>query len=179
MQCARYQTYGPKEILVVSSGEPVADLIPPAVRHLHLPGNPPIGAMRNIGAQEAQGEAFAHFDDDDYSAPGRLADQIQRLIVSGKQLTGYRSMRFTDGTEWWLYEGTPGYAIGTSLVYWRRFWQENKFPPIISGEDGHLFARAMAAGGVASADAGDLMFATIHSGNTSPRNLTTKQWRKL
>ncbi len=179
LRCAQRQTYSPKEILVISDGEPIADLLPPGVRHLHLPGHPTIGRKRNVGCEAARGDLVAHFDDDDYSAPGRLVDQVQRLQAAGVSVTGYRTMRFTDGRSWWLYHGPTDYAIGTSLLYRRDWWRENRFPEEQIGEDNHLVSRARAQRQIVVADAGSLMFATIHNGNTSPRDLRRKQWQPL
>ena len=143
----------------------------PRVRLIHLAGWPESGAKRNYGCECAAGEIIAHWDDDDYSAPGRLADQIERLLESGKAVTGFHSMRFTDGVRWWKYEGTRNYALGTSLCYRRAWWNAHRFPFVQVGEDNQFVAMAHSAGELVTADAGDLMFATNHSGNTSPRKL--------
>lgn len=179
LRCARYQTYRPTEILVVADGENVADLIPPTVRYLHLPGTRTIGAKRNSGVESARGELIAHWDDDDFSAPGRLADQVQRLKESGKAVTGYRSMRFTDGERWWLYSGASDYALGTSLCYRRTWWERYRFPESQVGEDNEFIAPARAQRQIVTADAGEFMWATIHRENTSPRVMKGKQWTEL
>ncbi len=179
LRCAQYQTYRQTEILVVADGESVADLLPPGMRYLELPGRPTIGAKRNAGAESARGELIAHFDDDDFSGPGRLADQIRRLQESRKAVTGYRSMRFTDGHRWWLYNGAPDFILGTSMLYSRAWWQSNRFPNDQIGEDEKFWRRARAQEQISTADAGELMWATIHSNNTSPRQLGTKQWQLL
>ena len=164
----------------MASGENVADLLVPDERYMHLPGQPPIGAMRNAGAEAARGDIVAHFDDDDYSAPGRIADQVARLLESpGCLVTGYRAMRFTDGSGWWQYRGPQKYALGTSLVYRRSWWLDHRFPELMVGEDNGFVAQAAARGGLVSTDAGDMMWATIHHGNTSPRQMKGSAWRKL
>jgi hypothetical protein len=87
-------------------------------------------AQSEITDASALRELIAHRDDDDYSAPGRLADQVQRLTESGKAVTGFRSMRFTDAVRWWKYEGTRNYALGTSLWYQRDWWSTHRFSGI-------------------------------------------------
>lgn len=145
-----------------------------------MPGRRTIGAARNWLCERARGEIIAHFDDDDFSAPGRLADQVQRLRDSGKDVTGYFSMRFTDGQKWWEYRGSPDYALGTSLVYRRAWWARNRFDPRLQvGEDNAFVARARAQAQIISVEAGELMYATNHAGNTSPRNLKGKSWREI
>jgi hypothetical protein len=93
------------------------------------------------------------------------------LEETGKSVTGYHSIRFTDGEHWWQYSGTPNYSVGTSLLYRREWWKRNRFRSVQIGEDNQFVAVASAAGELATADAGDLMHATIHRGNTSPRKM--------
>jgi len=164
---------------VIADGENVSDLIPPGVRYLHLEGSPTIGQKRNVGSEAARGELVASYDDDDFSAPGRLADQIHRMRAASVAVTGYRSMRFTDGRSWWLYRGAADYALGTSLVYRRDWWACNPFPEMQVGEDNGFVGRAREQGQIIAADACDLMWATIHDGNTSPRQLTGGNWSQL
>lgn len=52
----------------------------------------------------------------------------------------------------------------------------NRFQSVQLGEDNDFGSRARAAGQVISVDAGDLMYATIHAGNTSTRELDSKNW---
>jgi len=168
------QTFKRRELMILADGQDVSHLVPaddPRVRLIHLDGRPEIGAKRNYGCGRASGGIIAHWDDDDYSAPGRLADQVEHLVGSRKAVTGFHSMRFTDGVRWWKYEGTHNYALGTSLCYRRAWWNANRFPVVQVGEDNQFVATAHSAGELVTADAGDLMYATNHSGNTSPRKL--------
>ena len=174
IRCFQQQTYPKRELLILADGQDVGHLVPEhdqQIRLIHLAGSPEIGAKRNYGCERAAGEIIAHFDDDDHSAPGRLADQVERLLETGKAVTGFHSMRFTDGIRWWKYEGTRNYALGTSLCYWRAWWKDHPFPTLQIGEDNAMVAAAHAAGQLVTADAGDLMYATNHAGNTSPRKL--------
>lgn len=174
------QTYGPRELLVVADGEEVRDLIPAdsRIRLIHLESSIEIGGKRNFGCEHAAGTIIAHWDDDDFSSPARLADQTGRLETSGKQVTGYHSMRFTDGAAWWQYSGTVDYSLGTSLCYRRSWWENHRFPALQVGEDNAFVRDAWLAGELATADAGELMYATIHAGNTSPRNFTDN-WKRI
>jgi hypothetical protein len=112
---------------------------------------------------------ICHWDDDDWSEPQRLADQVTRLVSSHVAVTGYHSMRFTDGVKWWQYSGTPNYALGTSLCYRRSWWESHPFELRNVGEDNQFVSVAAAAGQLKSVSAAAMMHATIHSGNTSPR----------
>ncbi len=100
------------------------------------------------------------------------------MLATGLAVTGYRSMRFTDGEKWWLYQG-PTSALGTSLCYRRDWWQANPFDTIRVGEDGNFVNRALSAKQLSTAAAGDLMFATNHAGNTSPRQIQGNCWKVL
>jgi len=165
---------------VVSSGESIIDLLVENERNLHLPGKPSIGAARNAGCEAARGEIIAHFDDDDWSSPGRVLEQIGRILANpGCEVTGYREMRFTDGAGWWLYRGPPKYALGTSLVYRREWWRGHQFPEVMVGEDAGFSAQAGGRQALVSVEAGEMMWATIHPGNTSPRQMVGSSWRKL
>lgn len=176
------QTYANRELLILADGEDVRDLVPAddSIRLLHLEGRAEIGLKRNLGCERARGEIIAVWDDDDYSAPGRLVDQVERLHNSRRAVTGYRRMRFTDGAKWWQYSGVPDFVLGTSLCFRRDYWQAHPFPAKQVGEDYDFVRGAVAAGELAVAEAaGDLMYATIHPGNTSPRALTGAQWSAL
>lgn len=208
IQCFLNQTYPHRELLIVSDGEDVKDLVSRSledayasplnsdisvthlscvrahsisIRLIHTSHCPEIGAKRNFGCEQAAGEIVCHWDDDDWSGPGRIADQVERLLSTGKSVTGYHSIRFTDGVRSWMYRGVPRglYAVGTSLCYRRDWWMENRFQAIPKGEDNQFCDRARERGVIVSVDAGDLMYATVHSENTSPRELVGDNWRLI
>lgn len=167
-------------MMILADGQDVADLVPDdsRIRLLHLEGSPEIGAKRNFGCLRAAGVIVVHWDDDDWSEPGRLCDQIGRLTETGRAVTGYHSMRFTDGASWWQYEGAPNYALGTSLCYRLDWWRTHRFPTLQVGEDNAFVADAFSGGQLATVDASGHMWATIHSGNTSKRSMGSN-WKRL
>jgi O-antigen biosynthesis protein len=169
-----------RELLIISDGEDVRDLLPndPSIRLVHVAERRTIGEKRNVGCGFATGEVICHWDDDDWSEPKRLEDQITRLVVTNAAVTGYHSMRFTDGSKWWKYEGQKVYALGTSLCYRKAWWERHQFPAKNVGEDNAFVSLASAENQLVSADAGAMMWASIHVGNTSPRMLG-KNWRVL
>lgn len=173
IQCFVSQGYTHKELLIVADGEDVRDLIPddPRVR-LHVCADQlTVGVKRNIGCQLASGEVIAIWDDDDFSSPDRLEDQVRRLQNTGKSVTGYRTMKFTDGAKWWIYEGTPGFALATSMCFLKSWWTTHPFGNQQIGQDERFGSDALAASQMDSTEREDMMYATIHPGNTSPRNL--------
>lgn len=178
--CFQSQTYPRIELLILADGDDVLDLIPDddRIRLIHLAERRNIGEKRNFGCGYALGDVICHWDDDDHSAPGRLARQIEMLNETGLKVAGFSSMRFTDGQTWWKYKGNKNYALGTSLCYRREWWQSNPFKPTAVGEDNQMVWAAQAAKQIVSEDAGDLMFASTHPGNTSPR-MIGDNWEKL
>ena len=145
-----------------------------------------IGALRNQANQYAAlAEVFVHFDDDDYSHPNRIAEQVALLQASGADCVGYNEMLFwrerdvqlsTWPGEAWLYTGTRGGvpALGTSLCYWRKTWERHHFANETQGVEDH-WLREKNVVGVSSlqhpreimCDEDPRMIARIHGGNTS------------
>lgn len=166
-------------MLILADGEDVRDLVPEDIRLIHLAERPfSIGEKRNFGVSQSTGQVICHWDDDDWSSPDRLQKQIDGLLSSGRQVAGFHSMRFTDGQKWWAYKGVGTYSLGTSLCYWRSWWEKYPFPAKNIGEDNEFVQTAARAGQLYSEDAGDLMHATIWPGNTSPRNFGSN-WKEL
>jgi len=184
VECFLSQTWAEKELVIVDDADAPSFPAQPdfvGVSYHRLNGRLPIGAKRNICCSRAAGAIIAHFDDDDWSASGRLSDQIERLVNSGATVTGYHSMRFTDGARWWQYSGQEDYALGTSLVYRREYWESSPFPTECQvGEDVHFIFPARAARQIVSVDADEMMFARNHAGNTDSRDMKNlKQWREV
>ncbi len=200
--CFEAQTYRNLELLIIADGEDrVDDLIPkgddrimiswfypvfmdPLPGPLQDPeGTGPfylnIGQKRNVACDRARGDIIAHWDDDDYYAPGRIEDQVNRLKISGKYVTGYSTMKFTDGADWWEWAGDTQYGIGSSLMYFKEYWKAHPFPNNHTGEDLAFNLEAMASRSIISVDCRDMMYVNNHDGNTVPREMTGRQWKKL
>ena len=190
IQCFQSQTVLNKRLLIVADGEEVWDLVPrdPRILVVTLPDDRrprTIGDKRNFACSLARTEVIAHWDDDDWSAPTRLEDQIERLEDTNTQVTGYRTMLFHNGEKWWRYEGIPIFALGTSLCYKRSWWEGHPFPSMQVSEDGTFVAMAglqygkpveitgdLRVSGNLSCCAGDgMQVASVHGSNTSPRSL--------
>jgi hypothetical protein len=165
------QSYAARELLIVVDQDGYVPDVPadPRIQVLYSPRGITLGAKRNFACQHSAG-LIAHFDDDDFSAPGRLEDQVTRLIESGKALTGYARMKFTDGKQWWRYEDET-WPLGTSLLYRRDWWERHPFPPVAVASDTPFIKMARAARQVAVAECGDMMVARIHPDSTNKRRL--------
>jgi glycosyltransferase involved in cell wall biosynthesis len=88
-----HQDWPEKELIVVADGEDVTDLFVgvPNVTYLFRDEHESLGRKKNLGNEFASGEIIAHWDDDDWSGPGRLTDQVNRILESGK--SGHRLQR--------------------------------------------------------------------------------------
>jgi glycosyltransferase involved in cell wall biosynthesis len=170
------QTYANKELIVLDNGESIEDLLPKQdnIRYVRLPGTQTTGQLRNICCTLAKGEYIAHWDDDDWSHPERLAEQVAAL-GDGHQVTGYNRMYFHGGDQVVLYVGAARYAVGTSLLYRRSYWDLNRFPPQKIGEDTAFVNRA--ANVLRVLDGTRRMVAATHPTNTSPRNMKGANWK--
>ena len=164
----RAQTYERKTLLVWNTGE--SDEIecgcgPTGFHVVDANLGQSIGMLRNSAIGFPTGydkpDIIAHFDDDDYSHPDRIAEQVALLQSSGADAVGYREMLFwretsveqprptypsgehkgervwRDHDEAWLYShnqpNKPNHVLGTSLCYWRKTWERKPFPDAPKG----------------------------------------------
>lgn len=188
-ECFNRQTYRRRELLIVADSildtegvdlnrAEVVSIMPPRwfvpLRKLN------IGQKRNLGCESAVGsDLIAIWDDDDFSAPGRLAAQVLELDITRKAVTGYSAMKFTDGSNWWRFRIGEGFAIGSSLMFRRDWWETHRFDELQVGEDAGFCERAFEANQLATVPDLNQMYATIHSGNTSPRKPEGPGWSTL
>jgi len=138
-----------------------------------------VGQKRNSGCDTAYGPLIAVWDDDDYSSPGRLSQQVAELQATSKAVTGYREMKFTDGSSWWQFRYPRGLVLGTSLMFTKEYWRKHPFLEVNIGGDENFAADAAAANQLAEVPDLNLMYATIHAGNTSKRKMTDPGWVSL
>ena len=157
-------------------------------------------------------DIIAHLDVDDWSHPRRIEEQVALLESSGKDCVGFNEMLFWKapgaaptspkpedyegevadfvahgysdrGSVWRYHLPLPGYALGTSLCYWRRAWARHPFPDKSNGEDWGFLkgvscesASALIERVYGKVPAGDVllsceprMIATLHGSNTATR----------
>jgi len=182
LQCYLSQDWPDKELVVIDDGaETVRDLVkhwvPDAV-YIYLAEKQMIGTKRNLACEAARGEVVCHFDDDDWSAAGRVRDQATRLLESRKQMTGYHSITYWDGIKAYRYvSAVPQYAVGTTMCYQKSFWDAHRFPEKNYAEDNTLVYKARDERQLITVDAGQMMVVRSHASCTSsPEKLRQNRW---
>ena len=188
VDCFLKQTYPFRELLIMADSLDDAECVlgPDGMVPAGMPievyetaQKQTIGAERNMGCESAQGDLIAIWDDDDYSAPGRLVSQVEELRITSKAVTGYRAMKFTDGSAWWQFSYPRGLVLGTSLLFTRDWWLKHRFSEVQVGEEGVFCEQAAAANQLVEVPDLGMMFATIHEGNTSKRKTGGPGWVSL
>jgi hypothetical protein len=215
VECFRSQTYTPRFMLQLDTGAFTRDSHFSDPRNLS-PDRDPFGCITVEGRPELKRQAIGelrnksnalalhhfpdasiliHWDDDDYSHPNRIAEQVSLLQSSGADAVGYQEILFWREPidcelivneqispmkapgQAWLYRGeNANYPPGTSLCYWRKTWERKPFPATSFGED-LQFCTGLKVCGVSANPIDDYppmhhneqprMIARIHAGNTS------------
>lgn len=166
----------------------------PSARHMT------VGGLRNLSATWApESSILIHWDDDDYSHPNRIAEQVAHLQSSGADAVGYNELLFWRTRvmiddrampdaygEAWLYKTASIFPPpGTSLCYWRKTWERKPFPDLPKGKGGtgedHAWCKGLKVATTSSVIMDTLsakdfltqprMIASIHGGNTMPYDL--------
>lgn len=176
VECFLSQTYANKELVILDDFDQPSFLNGvdhPLIRYYQTENiiyNIP--TKRNRVNALVNGEIIWHLDSDDYSAPTRMAQQVERLEMTGKALTGYGCLLFVEEcTGKVLQYRQQDYACGSSLCYRKEFWQQHPFienKP--TGSDNFLVRAAREAGELDSIEGGTYLIARIHDGNTSRKD---------
>jgi glycosyltransferase involved in cell wall biosynthesis len=185
IDCFLRQDYPDRELIVVDDGrDPVGDLVPAdgRIRYVRLERRLSVGAKRNLACQQARGELIAHWDDDDWHAPGRLSYQVRALQEAKAEICGLRQMLFYDPAKGraWLYsypEGARLWLAGGSMLYSRDFWKRSPFPNLQVGEDARFLWSHSPQRALVLPDY-SFYVAMIHPGNTSPKRTQDSYWRE-
>lgn len=175
IDCFLRQTYEPRELVILDDGEePIEDLIPKdgRIRYVFENRRRITGDKRNRVNELALGEIICHWDDDDWSAPDRIAFQVDLLQRTGKRVTGFRNLLFWDLTENCakrFRSAIAEYVCGTTLCYRKDLWNAHRFRAEHMGSDND-FINPIGSGIASSTDA-SRMVARIHDcHHTSQKN---------
>ena len=156
IDCFRTQTYGTAALVIYDTGkEPLKlDAGGFLLHHVHEEVDGlPVGALRNNANRIVGADVIVHWDDDDWSHPNRIAEQVALLKETGADCVGYNDMLFwrtrcltLEGavsemhsieSDAWLYKHhRANYALGTSLCYWRSTWEAKQFKDHLGAKSG-------------------------------------------
>jgi glycosyltransferase involved in cell wall biosynthesis len=170
VDCFLKQDYPEKELIILDdSTEPDTLELSSAwpVSHVFV-DRKTTGMKRNLCCELAKGDIICHFDTDDWSAPDRISDQVNRLKQSGKPITGYSTMLFWDtltGQAKRYVAHSSGYVLGTSFCYLREFWKKRPFKDEQKSTDNGFIDRRLQQ--VAASQDSRFMVARIHANHTS------------
>jgi len=168
--CFLQQTYQPCELVLVHQADDahtldyLATLDVPSIRTVEVPASPRlnVGALRNISLQAAHGHYVAVWDDDDWHAPTRLAEQISAISSTGMQ--GCILARLT------LYDETTRSAFLSA----RRLWENclvaertavPNYPDLPRGSDTPVIGNMAMASKLVTIDRPDLYTYIYHGKN--------------
>ena len=128
--CFLQQQASNTELLILSDGTDVKDLVPDddRIRLIHLEGHPGIGDKRNFGCERSAGNSSRTGMTTTTRRRAGWPTSSRDWKRSGKSVTGYHSIRFTDGERWWKYGARPTIRVGTSLVYRARMVEAESLP---------------------------------------------------
>lgn len=180
------QGYPNKELIIVDDGEEkIGDLVPedPDVLYIPVDKRSPIGTKRNIACEYAGGQLIAHWDDDDWYAPWRLAYQVEHLLRTGANVCGLAYAYFFDphAQHAWQYS-VPNpdipWVYGATLCYTRAFWQAQPFAPLQTGEDTQFVWRSPLHKILPLPDT-SFYLGRIHHNNTSQKRTQDPSWKSI
>ncbi len=183
LQAVRYfcaQDYANKELVVVEDGTAsLAGRLPndPRIRYVNTGmASRSIGAMRNEACRLARGEIVAHWDDDDWYGPERLARQVAAIQVGEADITALRDGLMLDLATWRFWRCGPDLhrrlfvrdVHGGTLVYRRRVWEEKaRFPNCSLAEDAVFLEQAVRRGARLRAVEAEGIFVYVRHGTNA------------
>ncbi len=184
-ECFMGQTYENKDLIILDDVEEPSfpdGIFGESVRYF-TSATRTIGAKRNEAAALCDGDVIAHWDSDDLSAPNRLEIQLNAILETDRAVLAFNSMLFHEeqSDKWGRYVGYPGYAVGSSLMYRRDWWEKHPFIDGKNnvGEDNRFADEARLAGQLQCFDGGSMMVARVHDSNTSIKNLDHPNYRRV
>ncbi len=167
------QDYPNRELIIVHDDDRTSVSDDPRVQTVHMPHGSSIGAKRNHACELARGSIIAHWDDDDWYAPGRLSSQIAPLLDGHADIIGLEAGTFFDLENWRFWLCTPelhqrlfvGDVHGGTLMYRRSVWLDGgRYPDRSLAEDAIFLRRAIQRGARLHKLANDGLFVYVRHG---------------
>ncbi|MGF1655768.1 MAG: glycosyltransferase [Verrucomicrobiales bacterium] len=140
--CFRAQTYPHCELIVVddSGTDALVDVLNReetgpfrSIRWLRLPSEgKPLGALRNVALDAAEGDFLCQWDDDDLSSPHRLEHQLATLLATGADACVPGRLQLWWPNRDWIAESSQ--RIWECALMWRKDGIR-RYPELRAGED--------------------------------------------
>ncbi len=189
VHCFLSQTFHDSELVILDDGSaPCYSVIPDHARIRYEYGQPgtwkTLGEKRNALNAHAHGDILINFDSDDWYASDYLANQVDLLISSSKQMVGFHDLLYycvrNGGTFRYKYRGTGNYAPGATQVYWRDYWEKNPYSAALHvGEDAAFSTMAEKNGVLKSVDSCGRIVVRSHGGNTGQHALGSHDFPRV
>lgn len=185
VDCFLAQTYSEKELIILDDCDDRSFSEAPKHKWIDywiVDPNLNIPRKRNSACQATGGKYIIHFDSDDYSVPERMAEQVDFIRSSGKAVAGYSDLLIYDTMSDQVYQyksPRKDYAVGTSLIYRRDWWQTHAFnanKPI--GSDTEFVFWAAKEKQIATQSGLGKIVARLHP-DTSGRGIKDGMWDSL
>jgi hypothetical protein len=179
------QGYENKELIIFDDGRlSVADLVPDDERITYVRGKSrsTIGAKRNRACEMATGTFIAHWDDDDWYAPWRLAYQLSVFEDANIVICGLDRVRFFDSThhrslEYSHVQSAWPWLAGATLCYRKSLWERRHFAPGNVGTDAR-FVMGLPYKATKALENNNFFVGHLHPGTTVFPQIDSMRWRQ-
>ena len=181
IHCFQIQSYPARELVIIDDdhddtlARAVAALHDPRIIYTRLPASAlPLGELRNLALARTTGAYVAQWDDDDLSAPDRLA--VQMAAITTLRADACFLQRHT---LWWPQQRRFAHSN-------RRIWEGSfvaskavmsAYPALPRGEDTPVIARILSERRAAVLDAPQLYTYVFHGANTFDAQHWNAHWR--
>ena len=168
-----YGLHGPRDFSWGARSDATEVLPARHGRHLRVPGSWSCGQLRNIAMQEARGEYFVWFDDDDWQHPERVEWLVEAIEASAVGWAGWASgylMQLPERRGVYLPPRTPRVINGGS-IYRTDYARKIDYDAEPRASDARWLRRLAAYYGTSGHIIEDERLHAIwmrHPGNTSP-----------
>ncbi|MEX2593614.1 MAG: glycosyltransferase [Anditalea sp.] len=177
------QNYEHKELIIIDDGtDAIGDLIPEeaSLRYYRLDKKITLGEKLNLACEYSKGKIIAHWDDDDWYDPKRLAYQINALQNEEADVCGINHLLYFNLSTKHAYQyiyppDQRTWLLGSSLCYTKALWNTNPFAPINVGMDA-LFVWATSSKRVKPLADAKISVHMIHEDNVSPKKTNGSWW---
>ena len=139
VRCFLAQDYPNKELVVVDDGTERVEAVVPAgtaIRYVGVDRRLTLGEKRNLGIEMSGGDIIAHWDDDDWYAPGYLTRMVREVLQGGSDtlagVSHYLVLMLESGQLKVCRSAGPA---GASFCFRRQLWAQHHYRSVNRAED--------------------------------------------